>query len=104
MTQASKVVAPAAKPKPPNAGKGRKAGVPNKTTGALKDAILLAAAEVGVDGAGKDGLTGYLRMVAKSDVKAFSSLLGRVLPLQVANDPDNPLSMVFQTVYEAPPK
>ena len=28
------------KPKPPNAGKGRKKGVPNKSTQLLKDAIL----------------------------------------------------------------
>ena len=32
---------------PPNAGKGRKKGIPNKTTALLKDAILMAAAEAG---------------------------------------------------------
>ncbi len=62
---------------------GRKAGTPNKSTQALKDAILLAAEQVGQDGKGKGGLTGYLRAVAMQDVKAFASLLGRVLPLQI---------------------
>ena len=69
-----------------NRGKGRKKGVPNKTTAVLKDAILLAAEQVGEDSNGKDGLTGYLRMVAKTDVKAFAGLVGRVLPMTIGND------------------
>lgn len=77
---------PSAVKKPPNAGKGRKKGAVNKTTAALKDAILEAAKAVGHDGKGKDGLTGYLKRVAQEDVKAFSTLLGKVLPLQVTGD------------------
>lgn len=73
---------------PPNAGKGRTKGTPNKTTGALKEAILLAAAEVGEDDNGTGGLTGYLRRVAREDVKAFAGLLGKVLPLQIAGGLD----------------
>lgn len=65
---------------------GRKAGTPNKTTAVLKEAILLAAEQVGNDGNGRDGLTGYLVMVAKSDVKAFAGLLGKVLPMQVTGE------------------
>ena len=64
-------------------GPGRKPGTPNKTTAVLKDAILLAAQQTGRDGKGAGGLVGYLRRVAESDVRAFSSLLGKVLPLQV---------------------
>lgn len=70
---------------------GRQKGTPNKSTATLKDAILLAASDVGEDGNGKDKLRGYLKRVAKEDVKAFSSLLGRVLPMQVTGDPDNPV-------------
>lgn len=62
---------------------GRKAGTPNKTTAALKEAILLAAEQVGEDGKGHDGLVGYLRNVACQDVKAFAGLLGKVLPLTI---------------------
>lgn len=64
-------------------GPGRPKGMTNKTTTALKEAILLAAAEHGENDEGKDGLKGYLRKVAREDVKAFSGLLGRVLPLDV---------------------
>jgi hypothetical protein len=78
----------AAPRKPPNAGKGRKPGVPNKTTALLKDAILKAA-----DGAGgKEGLTGYLKEQAIKNPGPFMSLLGKVLPMQVSGDPDNPLN------------
>ena len=64
-------------------GPGRPKGLPNKTTTALKEAILAAAAQHGEDGEGKGDLTGYLLKVAREDVKAFSGLLGRVLPLDV---------------------
>lgn len=80
------------------AGPGRPKGSPNKTTAALKEAILIAAEEVGADGQGKDGLTGYLRHVATTDVKAFSGLLGKVLPMQVTGDGGGPIT--FNTVYE----
>jgi hypothetical protein len=64
-------------------GPGRKKGIPNKTTTQLKEAILSAASKHGSDGAGADGLEGYLFKVAKEDVKAFAGLLGKVLPLQI---------------------
>ena len=69
---------------------GRQAGTPNKVTGALKDMILSA-----LDGAG--GIE-YLKTQAVKNPNAFLSLVGRVLPLQVQGDPDQPLlpqSIVF---------
>lgn len=87
----SKEVKPVAKRKPPAAGMGRRAGSQNKTTKALKEAILLAAEDSGEDGKGKDGLVGYLRLVAREDVKAFCGLLGKVLPLQVTGEDGGPI-------------
>ena len=72
---------------------GRKKGVPNKTTALLKDAILKAAAGAG----GKKGLIGYLQEQAKKNPGPFMSLLGKVLPTQVAGDPDNPIAAVHTT-------
>lgn len=74
-----------------NAGKGRPKGRPNKTTATLKEAILAGAAAVGQDGKGKDGLAGYCRYLAVDEPKAFAALLGRVLPLTVQGDKNNPV-------------
>ena len=57
---------------------GRKAGTPNKMTAALKEDILTALAGVG----GAD----YLQSVAISHPPAFLSLIGKVLPMTIANE------------------
>lgn len=93
-----------AKRKPPNAGKGRKVGVPNKTTALLKEAIILAATKVGRNNKGKGGLQGYLEYLAWNEAKSFAALLGRVLPLQIGVDPDSDGNIIFQTVYESAAK
>lgn len=72
---------------------GRPKGVENKTTQALKEAILRAAEVAGYDGNGKDGLIGYCTMVAKTDVKSFCTLLGKVLPLQLKGDDDGSVNV-----------
>lgn len=68
--------------RPPNAGKGRKKGVPNKLTAALKDVILGALADAGGQG--------YLKAQAKKNPQAFMSLVGRVLPLQIKDGGKEP--------------
>jgi hypothetical protein len=65
---------------------GRKKGTPNKTTAALKDAILTAAEE-----ALPGGKVGYLKWLAKGNSSAFASLLGKVLPTTLIGEPANPL-------------
>lgn len=81
------------KPGAPKTG-GRKRGTPNKTTATLKEAIIAAAEAVGEDGSGAGGLTGYLKHVAATDVKAFATLLGKVLPMQLTGDGDGPLRII----------
>lgn len=71
-------------------GIGRTKGVPNKVTRTLKEAILYAAAQAGQDGRGKNGLEGFLAYQATENPKSFMSLLGRVLPMTVANADDEP--------------
>ncbi len=58
-----------------NAGKGRPKGSPNKTTVALKDAIMGA-----FDASGGQA---YLQRVADEDPRTFCTLLGKVLPTEV---------------------
>lgn len=67
--------------------RGRPAGSGNKVPAILKEAILKAAELAG----GNDGLIGYLHAQAKVNPTAFMGLLGKVLPLQMAGDPGNPL-------------
>ena len=81
---------------------GRQKGTPNKTTKILKDAILQAAEEVGVDGEGSGGLVGYCKMVAVASPQAFCGLLGKVLPTQLSTDPDNPLVHRIERTFVDP--
>jgi hypothetical protein len=78
MTQSSKVLASAAKNRPPAAGIGRVKGVPNKSTQLLKAAILGAFEQAG-------GET-YLLGVAKDDPKTFLMLLAKILPAEIKAD------------------
>lgn len=69
-------------------GAGRKRGVPNKVTAQLKDMIMTALDEVG-------GIE-YLKFQANENAKTFLLLLGRVLPMQVSTDPDQPFEMLLR--------
>lgn len=74
-------------------GPGRPKGSPNKTTALLKDAILRAAELAGgpEDSDGNSGLVQYLQAQAIANPGPFMSLLGKVLPMQIGGDPDNPV-------------
>lgn len=73
-----------------NAGKGRPKGSPNKTTAILKDAILQAATN-----AGGGDMVSYLQRQAEENPGPFMSLLGKVLPMTVTGDKDNPLTVAI---------
>lgn len=86
-------------PKPKKTGfrgtpnlKGRPKGIPHRHTMVLKEAILMAANNCGEDGRGKDGLLGFLiKEARKKNNTSFMILLGKVLPLTIAGDKNNPL-------------
>jgi hypothetical protein len=63
--------------------KGRAKGKRNRTTVLLKDAVLKAATLIGQDGRGKNGLTGYLMMLAVKERAVYARLLEKVLPMQL---------------------
>ena len=65
-------------------GAGRKKGSQNKLTAQGKDMILQA-----LDGAGG---VDYLVTQAERNPNAFLGLIGKVLPLQVQGDPDEPIT------------
>jgi hypothetical protein len=71
--------------RPPAAGKGRPKGAKNKMTAALKDMILGALDEAG----GQQ----YLVEQAHQNPAAFLTLLGKVLPLQVAGSESGPIEI-----------
>ena len=63
---------------------GRKRGTPNKSTAALKEAVLKAFDEVG-------GVE-YLVRLANDDPRTFCSLLGRVIPTEASLQVDASLT------------
>lgn len=67
---------------------GRQKGTPNKMTADVKAAVVEAFENAG-------GVS-YLTKVAMENPQVFCTLLGKVLPLQVATDPDRPLEMTIK--------
>jgi hypothetical protein len=61
----------------------RKPGTPNAITRDLKRGIMDAAERHGADGKGKDGVSGYCFHLAKNHPKQFTSLLAKILPMQI---------------------
>lgn len=68
---------------------GRKKGTPNKVNAELKDMILMALSN-------KGGVT-YLEKQADENPVAFLSLVGKVLPMTVQGNPDQPLTVTITT-------
>jgi hypothetical protein len=65
---------------------------PNKLTGDVKAAIVAAFDEAG----GKD----YLVKLAESDPRTFCALVGKVVPMAVGGDPENPLQLAGRIKVE----
>jgi hypothetical protein len=81
---------------------GRRKGVPNKMTVAIRDAVLSAATEVG--GGGPDGLHKFLVAQAQKENNAsYMGLLNKIMPTQItpeAEDEDQQLVVILKTTYE----
>jgi hypothetical protein len=82
-------------PRPAKAG--RQPGKPNKVPTLLKEAIMIAAELEGSDGKGKGKLVGFLRKVAKEDIRSFAHLLGRVLPLQIYTKGETTVQVTYRS-------
>lgn len=72
-------------PKPGQKVGGRQKGTPNKINGEVKAMVLAALDQAG----GVD----YLAAQADKNPGPFMALVGKVLPLQVTGDRDNPVAM-----------
>ncbi len=86
MTDDTKVVTIAGR-RPPNAGKGRKLGVPNKISGSMKEMILGALEQAGGQA--------WLAKQANENPVAFMGLLSKLLPTDM---------QVSATVEAVPPQ
>ena len=64
----------------------RNPGQLNRVTRDLKEGLIEAAVNVGRDGAGTDGLVGFLEDTAIRHRKAFCGLLAKILPMQVTQE------------------
>lgn len=81
--------------RPPNAGKGRKRGIPNKFTGELREMILNALAGAG-------GVE-YLKARAVDTPGPFLALVGKVLPLQVTGEDGKGAPMAVNLIFQRQP-
>jgi hypothetical protein len=86
MNEPSKIGPEAERRLPPNAGKGRPKGALNKVTADVKAMVLEA-----LHGAGGSA---YLLEQSEKNPTAFLTLVGKVLPLTLAGDPENPIGIV----------
>lgn len=77
-------------------GPGRPKGIPNKNTGLIREMIAQALDEAG-------GVQYLLECAHDPKTKsAFLGLIGKVMPVQVIGDKDNPLQHNFTISFKAP--
>ena len=91
MDEDSKVQEFTGKRLPPNAGRGRKKGVPNRINHSVKEMILQALESAG-------GTT-YLVEQAEESPQAFLSLLGKLVPAEVRAELGG--SLTVETSFDA---
>jgi hypothetical protein len=81
--------------KPPNAGKGRPKGVPNKLTKSAREAFQLAFDAIQ---AGNTRLSDW----AKANPTEFYKLYARLIPVEhVGEGGEGPISTIVKHIYES---
>jgi hypothetical protein len=82
-------------------GPGRPKGLQNKTTRAAKEAIALAADELG----GAERMVAWAKEDPKNEAAFWTTIYPKLLPHTLAGDPDNPLtvSTVERRIVDANP-
>lgn len=81
---------------------GRSKTASGKPTSLLSHAILEAAARHGFDGDGAGELVGYCQFLAENHPTSFATLLGKVLPMQIAGSGDGPIHHEFTVKFIRP--
>ena len=82
--------------KRPNAG--RKPGVPNALSKAAKDVIQEASERLG----GVDGLVSWVQKDEANEKVWWGTIYPKLLPLQLAGDPQNPLLSGLTVTFVKP--
>ena len=80
--------------KPPAAGRGRPKGSPNKVQAAVKEMVIQALSDAG-------GIK-YLVAQSRDNPTAFLTLVGKVLPLQVAGELDHNVKVAGALSWNPP--
>jgi hypothetical protein len=62
---------------------GRKKGAPNIMTRDIQEALIAGTIASGYDKKGKDGLTGFFKRTADTDVKTHSGMLRAMMPMKI---------------------
>jgi hypothetical protein len=70
-----------------NAGKGRPKGAKNKTTSMAKEAIALAAKNLG----GAKRIVEWAKEDPQNERVFWGTIYPKLMPLQIGGDPDNPI-------------
>lgn len=73
---------------------GRQKGTPNKVSADIKGMVLEALSA--------KGGAQYLIDQAELNPVAFMGLVGKVLPMTVTSDPDNPVKIVLECMWQMP--
>ena len=68
----------------------------------IKEAVMIAAENVGEDGKGRGQLIGYLTYIARTEPKAFTTLLAKILPTELTGSGGQPLNITITRFSDEP--